>query len=80
MGMEWTPNKSQHTKLTLEKKILLPLLPGFNSQPFDHQSGTLTNKLPQSKETNDNGELDVPLHTSTSYTVSSVTEQMIMES
>ena len=27
--MEWTPDKSQHTKLTLEKKILLPLLPGF---------------------------------------------------
>ena len=29
-GEERTPNKSQqHTKLTLEKKILLPLLPGF---------------------------------------------------
>ena len=28
-GVEWTPNKSQHTKLTLERKILLPLLPGF---------------------------------------------------
>ena len=27
--VERTPNKSQHTKLTLEKKILLPLLPGF---------------------------------------------------
>ena len=29
MGVEWTPNKSQHAKLTLEKKILPPLLPGF---------------------------------------------------
>ena len=28
-GMEWTPNKSQHTKLTLEKKILPPLLRGL---------------------------------------------------
>ena len=28
-GVERTPNKSQRTKLTLEKKILLPLLPGF---------------------------------------------------
>ena len=27
--MERTPNKSQHTKLTLEKKILPPFLPGF---------------------------------------------------
>ena len=26
--MERTPNKSQHTKLTLEKNILPPLLPG----------------------------------------------------
>ena len=29
-GAERTPNKSQHTKLTLEKKILPPLLPGFD--------------------------------------------------
>ena len=28
-GVEQTPNKSQHTKLTLEKKILPPLLLGF---------------------------------------------------
>ena len=27
-GVERTPNKSQHTKLTLEKKILPPLMPG----------------------------------------------------
>ena len=36
---------SQHTKLSLVKKILLPLLPDSNSQPFDHESGALTNKL-----------------------------------
>ena len=28
-GVEQTPNKSQHAKLILEKKILPPLLPGF---------------------------------------------------
>ena len=32
--MEWTLSKSQHTKLTLEKKILPPLLPGFKLQTF----------------------------------------------
>ena len=32
---------SQHTKLSLEKKILPPLLP----KPFDDESGALTNKL-----------------------------------
>ena len=33
-GMERTPNKSQHTKLTLEKKILWLLLPGFELATF----------------------------------------------
>ena len=33
-GVEGTPNKSQHTKLTLEKKILLLLLPGFELTTF----------------------------------------------
>ena len=32
--MERTPNKSQYTKLTLEKKILPPLLPGFELTTF----------------------------------------------
>ena len=32
--MERTPNKGQHTKLTLEMKILLPLLPGFELATF----------------------------------------------
>ena len=33
-GVERTPNKSQHTKLTLEKKILPPVLPGFEFATF----------------------------------------------
>ena len=33
-GVERTPNTSQHTKLTLEKKILPPLLPGFKLTTF----------------------------------------------
>ena len=33
-GVKQTPNKSQHTKLTLEKKILPPLLPGFELAAF----------------------------------------------
>ena len=31
--MEWTPNKNQHRKLTLEKKILTPLRWERNPQP-----------------------------------------------
>ena len=45
--MERTSNKSQHTKLTLEKKILLPLLPGLKLATADDESGALTNKLSQ---------------------------------
>ena len=33
-GVEQTPNESQHTKLTLEKKILTQLLPGFELATF----------------------------------------------
>ena len=33
-GVERTPNKSQRTKLTLEKKILPPPLPGFELAAF----------------------------------------------
>ena len=33
-GVEQTPNKSQHTKLNLEKKILLPSLQGFTLATF----------------------------------------------
>ena len=35
----------QHTKLTLEKKILPPFQPGSKSQPFDQESGALTNNI-----------------------------------
>ena len=35
--MEQTLNKSQHTKLTLEKKILPPLLPGFKLTTLQSQ-------------------------------------------
>ena len=34
-------NKSQHRKLTLEKKILLPLLPRLEPEIFDHDSVAL---------------------------------------
>ena len=43
-GVEQTPNKSQYAKLTLERKILLLLLPGSNWQPFNLKSGSLKNK------------------------------------
>ena len=33
-GAEWTPNKSQHTMLTLEKKILPLLLLGVKLETF----------------------------------------------
>ena len=36
-GVEWTPNKSKHTKLTLKKKILPPLLPEFEISTFRSQ-------------------------------------------
>ena len=37
--MERTPNKSQYTKLTLEKKILPPLLPGLELATFRSRVG-----------------------------------------
>ena len=36
--VEWTPNKSQHTKLTLLKKILPPLLLGFKLATFQSRA------------------------------------------
>ena len=38
-------NKSQHRKLTLEKKILLLLLRDGTRSPFDHEFGALTTEL-----------------------------------
>ena len=43
-GVEWAPNNSQPTILTLEKKILPPLLWDLNLQPFDHESVAPTSK------------------------------------
>ena len=44
-GVERTPNKSQHTKLTLEKKILPPLLSGFELATFRSRVRCSNNKL-----------------------------------
>ena len=44
-GVEQTPNNSQHTKSTLEKKNLLPLLPGFKLATFQSGVQRFTNKL-----------------------------------
>ena len=33
-AVEWIPNKSQHRKLTLEKKVLLPLFMGLEPTTF----------------------------------------------
>ena len=41
-GVDRTLNKSQHTKLTLEKKKSPA---DQNSQPFNHESGAVTNKI-----------------------------------
>ena len=38
-------NKSQHRKLTLEKKILPPFLQGLETRSFSHESGALTTEL-----------------------------------
>ena len=45
MGMERTPNKSQHTNLTLEKKIIPLLLPGFELATFRSRVRRSDNKL-----------------------------------
>ena len=58
MGVERTPNKSHHTKLTLEKKILLPLLPGFELATFrpqvwrSYQQAVLANNNDNSNNNN----------------------------
>ena len=44
-GVERTPNKSQHTKLTPEKKTLPPLLSGCEFATFPSRVRRSTNKL-----------------------------------
>ena len=46
------PNKSQHTKLIMEKEILPPLLPGFELATFRSRVRRSTNKLPGSLSSN----------------------------
>ena len=45
MGIEWTPIKSQHSKLTQEENILPPLLPGFELTAFQSWVRCSTNEL-----------------------------------
>ena len=44
-GVERTQNKNQHTKLSLEKKILPPLLPGFELATYRSRVRLSSNKL-----------------------------------
>ena len=44
-GLERTPNKSQYTKLTQNKKIIPCSCQDLNLQPFDHESGILSPEL-----------------------------------
>ena len=66
MGVKWTSIKSQHTKLTLEKKIFLPLLLGFDlaffrsrvqrsnqqakAQLWEFELNSLLNRTPEESE------------------------------
>ena len=73
-GVEQIPNKSQHRKSTLEKKILPPLLQGFEPWPFSHESVALTTELsppPQSCLTFGFGEHVLSLCASNSSTLKS---------
>ena len=48
-GVEWAPNKSQHKKLALEKKISCSSCQDSNSQPFTHESGAVRTSCPGSR-------------------------------
>ena len=47
MGVEQTPNKSQHWELSLEKKISWHSYQDSNSQIFNHKPGALSTELSQ---------------------------------
>ena len=49
-GVERTPNKSQHRKLTLEKKIPPPLLRDLNSHRINHEFGALPTSYPGTQQ------------------------------
>ena len=55
-GVEWTLNKSQHTKLTLEKKILLLLRPGFELATFQSQVHRSVSRAGNSGRQNSQGQ------------------------
>ena len=61
MGVEWTLNKSQPRKLTLEKKILLPLLPRFELATFRSRVWCSINKLSWKMNTTANSSVSVSL-------------------
>ena len=67
MGVEQALNKGHHSKLTLENKILPPLLPGFELANLSITSPVLfTNKLSQlmlltQQNTNLNGSLNTKI-------------------
>ena len=44
-GVEWTPNKSRHTNWLWKRQFSHHSCRDSNLQPFDHESGALTNKL-----------------------------------
>ena len=44
-GWNGYQNKCQHSKVTLEKKILCRSCRDSNPRPFDHESGTLSTEL-----------------------------------
>ena len=48
LGMEQTPNESQPTRLALEKKFSCRSCQDLNSQPFDHEAGSLPTSYPGS--------------------------------
>ena len=56
-GVERTPKKSQHAKLSLEKKILPLLLPGLELATFPSRVQRSTNKLSRIPEFPSDGSL-----------------------
>ena len=69
--VERTPYESQHTKLTLEKKILPPLLPGFEPAAFrsrdrrSYQQAIPVHSAPDQDYSGDEREVGVQLAAST---------------
>ena len=60
-GVKQTPTESQHTKLTLEKKILSPFLPGFELATFRSRARCFNNRVSR-LPMNDLSLLSLPCH------------------